>query len=68
VFAEHDGDVSNCRHVSAYTTDDVFLPIQIALSSGIELSVVGDVVITFCEQFWGGPGEISAVGVSAWVH
>ena len=45
MLAEHNGDVSNHRDICSHTAHDVFLAVEVVLAPGIQLNVIGQVVV-----------------------
>jgi hypothetical protein len=52
MLAEHNRNIPDRWHISTDATNDVFFPIQICLSARVEFSVIGNVVVTFRQEFW----------------
>lgn len=47
MLTQHDGNVSNSWNVSPDASNDVFLAVQVALTSSIEFGIIGYVVVAF---------------------
>ncbi len=50
VLAQQDRDIADKGHVAHHAADDVLGPIQIALSSRVELGIVRSVVVAFRQE------------------
>ena len=60
MLAEHNRNVSHSRNISSHTANYILFSIQIALTPGIELGIIRDIVVTLGEQ----PGSFAVPTIS----
>lgn len=51
MLAQHNRDISNAWNIASYTPNDILFSIQVTLTSCVELRIVCNIVVTFCQQF-----------------
>lgn len=50
MFAQHDSHITHARDVASHAANNVFFPIEVGLPVGIELGIVGDIVVALRKE------------------
>ena len=61
MLTQHNRHISHRRHITPHTADEIFLSVKKALTLGIELRVVCDVIVALCQEFRFGKSGLGSV-------